>query len=194
MQSGFALASFSFWVIEIFFKEVIFTFLANHETHIWTRLTTGNSLMVLCNFLSYTIQNYLTCYQSSVILMSRIPLTVCWCHCTKPECNCMIFRFLCFRPWSTGTHKIVLEKQGGKVEFDSGGYHFASTVRSAATSGGNRGMVRARKLAQEVPSLATSLPLSFSSRVFVRSDKERLDVMKVIDVHVHDAYLQKWKM
>ena len=89
----------------------------------------------------------------------------------------------------TGTHKIVLEKEGEKVEFDSGGYHFASSVRSAATSGGSGDMVRARRLAQEVPSLATSLSLSYSSSVFVRCDKERLDVMKVIDVHVHDAYL-----
>ncbi|XP_015750593.1 PREDICTED: baculoviral IAP repeat-containing protein 6-like, partial [Acropora digitifera] len=80
----------------------------------------------------------------------------------------------------TGTHKIVLEKDGGKLEFDSGGYHFASSVRSVASSGGSGGMVRARRLAQEVSSLATSLPLSFSSSVFVRCDKERLDVMKVL--------------
>lgn len=80
----------------------------------------------------------------------------------------------------TGTHKIVLEKEGGKLEFDSGGYHFASSVRSVTASGGSGGMVRARRLAQEVSSLATSLPLSFSSSVFVRCDKERLDVMKVI--------------
>ncbi|XP_068681369.1 baculoviral IAP repeat-containing protein 6-like isoform X1 [Montipora foliosa] len=84
------------------------------------------------------------------------------------------------RPLQFGTHKIVLEKEGGKVEFDSGGYHFASSVRSAATSGGSGGMVRARRLAQEVSSLATSLPLSYSSSVFVRCDKERLDVMKVL--------------
>ena len=82
----------------------------------------------------------------------------------------------------TGTHKIVLEKADGKLEFDSGGYHFASSVRSAATNGGSGGMVRARRLAQEVSSLATSLPLSFSSSVFVRCDKERLDVMKVRSV------------
>lgn len=73
----------------------------------------------------------------------------------------------------------MLEKDDGKLEFDSGGYHFASSVRSAATGGGSGGMVRARRLAQEVSSLATSLPLSSSSSVFVRCDKERLDVMKV---------------
>lgn len=73
----------------------------------------------------------------------------------------------------------MIEKDDGKLEFDSGGYHFASSIRSAATSGGSGGMVRARRLAQEVSSLATSLPLSGSSSVFVRCDKERLDVMKV---------------
>ena len=79
----------------------------------------------------------------------------------------------------TGTHKIVVEKDG-KLEFDSGGYHFASSVRSAGNGTGSGGMVRARRLAQEVSSLATSLPLSCSSSVFVRCDKERLDVMKVM--------------
>lgn len=72
-----------------------------------------------------------------------------------------------------------MEKDDGKLEFDSGGYHFASSIRSAATGGGSGGMIRARRLAQEVSSLATSLPLSGSSSVFVRCDKERLDVMKV---------------
>ena len=81
---------------------------------------------------------------------------------------------------STGTHRIAIEKDDGKLEFDSGGYHFASSVRSAANGGGSGGMVRARRLAQEVSSLATSLPLSSSSSVFVRCDKERLDVMKVL--------------
>lgn len=79
----------------------------------------------------------------------------------------------------TGTHRIVVEKDDGKLEFDPGGFHFASSVRSAATVGGSGSMVRARRLAQEVSSLATSLPLSSSSSVFVRCDKERLDVMKV---------------
>ena len=86
--------------------------------------------------------------------------------------------FLILPSFLTGTHKIVLEKDG-KLEFDSNGYHFASSVRSAANGGSSGGMVRARRLAQEVSSLATSLPLSCSSSVFVRCDKERLDVMKV---------------
>ena len=89
------------------------------------------------------------------------------------------FSFLTPSFFSTGTHKIVVEKDG-KLEFDSGGYHFASSVRSAGNGTGSGGMVRARRLAQEVSSLATSLPLSCSSSVFVRCDKERLDVMKVM--------------
>ena len=39
---------------------------------------------------------------------------------------------------------------------------------------------RARRLAQEISTLATSLPLSTSSSVFVRVDEDRLDVMKVL--------------
>lgn len=82
----------------------------------------------------------------------------------------------------------MIEKDDGKLEFEPGGYHFASSVRSTVNTGGSGSMVRARRLAQEVSSLATSLPLSSSSSVFVRCDKERLDVMKVImnlcqDIH-----------
>ncbi len=40
---------------------------------------------------------------------------------------------------------------------------------------------RARRLAQEAVTLSTSLPLSYSSSVFVRCDEERLDVMKVFE-------------
>lgn len=83
----------------------------------------------------------------------------------------------------------MIEKDDGKLEFDSGGYHFASSIRSAATGGGSGGMVRARRLAQEVSSLATSLPLSSSSSVFVRCDKERLDVMKVFTNRCITRYL-----
>ena len=41
---------------------------------------------------------------------------------------------------------------------------------------------RAKRLAQETVTLSNSLPLSFSSSVFVRCDEERLDVMKVCKV------------
>lgn len=40
---------------------------------------------------------------------------------------------------------------------------------------------RAKRLAQETVTLSNSLPISYSSSVFVRCDEERLDIMKVID-------------
>ncbi len=39
---------------------------------------------------------------------------------------------------------------------------------------------RTRRLAQEIVTLSTSLPLSLSSSVFLRNADERLDVMKVL--------------
>ena len=38
---------------------------------------------------------------------------------------------------------------------------------------------RTRRLAQEIVSLNSSLPLSLSSSVFIRASEERLDAMKV---------------
>lgn len=55
-------------------------------------------------------------------------------------------------------------------------YHFEGTVRAA---GERAHPARMKRLAQEAATLATSLPLSYSSSVFVRTDTDRLDVMKV---------------
>lgn len=55
-------------------------------------------------------------------------------------------------------------------------YHFESAVRAA---GERVHPARMKRLAQEAATLATSLPLSYSSSVFVRTDADRLDVMKV---------------
>lgn len=55
-------------------------------------------------------------------------------------------------------------------------YHFESNVRSA---GERCHPARMKRLAQEAVTLSTSLPLSYSSSVFVRTDQDRLDVMKV---------------
>lgn len=57
-------------------------------------------------------------------------------------------------------------------------YHFEGTVRAA---GERAHPTRMKRLAQEAATLATSLPLSYSSSVFVRTDTDRLDVMKVSD-------------
>uniref|UniRef100_T1IPT5 Dual E2 ubiquitin-conjugating enzyme/E3 ubiquitin-protein ligase BIRC6 n=1 Tax=Strigamia maritima TaxID=126957 RepID=T1IPT5_STRMM len=56
-------------------------------------------------------------------------------------------------------------------------YHFESNMRAA---GDHSHPARARRLAQEAVTLSTSLPLSYSSSVFVRCDQDRLDVMKVL--------------
>ncbi|XP_037876101.1 survivin-1 isoform X3 [Bombyx mori] len=56
-------------------------------------------------------------------------------------------------------------------------YHFEGTVRAA---GERSHPARVKRLAQEAATLATSLPLSYSSSVFVRYDAVRLDVMKVL--------------
>lgn len=58
-------------------------------------------------------------------------------------------------------------------------YHFENNVRIA----GERGHpARIKRLAQETVTLSTSLPLSYSSSVFVRCDNDRLDVMKVSEI------------
>uniref|UniRef100_A0A336MXH4 CSON002646 protein n=1 Tax=Culicoides sonorensis TaxID=179676 RepID=A0A336MXH4_CULSO len=56
-------------------------------------------------------------------------------------------------------------------------HHFETNVRMA----GDRGHpARVKRLAQETVTLSTSLPLSYSSSVFVRCDTDRLDIMKVL--------------
>ena len=74
------------------------------------------------------------------------------------------------------TYQILVENEYGTIRFHVP-YHFQSRVQSATSSAQNA--ARSRRLAQEVASLSTSLPLSQSSSVFVRCDEERLDVMKV---------------
>jgi baculoviral IAP repeat-containing protein 6 len=76
------------------------------------------------------------------------------------------------------TYQILEESEYGTIRFHVP-YHFQSRVQSATSSAQNA--ARSRRLAQEVATLSTSLPLSQSSSVFVRCDEERLDVMKVLD-------------
>lgn len=56
-------------------------------------------------------------------------------------------------------------------------HHFESNVRMSSDRG-HPG--RVKRLAQEATTLSTSLPLSYSSSVFVRCDTDRLDIMKVL--------------
>lgn len=72
------------------------------------------------------------------------------------------------------------------VEAENNGYrfvvshHFEKMVRMA---GDRYHPSRVKRLAQEAVTLSTSLPLSYSSSVFVRCDTDRLDVMKVSAIH-----------
>ena len=76
----------------------------------------------------------------------------------------------------TDTYQFLEEDETGRLNFLSS-FHYEGRLQhsTAAVYGASRG----RRLAQEVSALATSLPLSSSSSVFVRCDEDRLDVMKV---------------
>ena len=72
------------------------------------------------------------------------------------------------------------EDDSGRIRFKVP-FFFDSRVQSSlsSSSSSSAAATRARRLAQEVATLSTSLPLSPSSSVFVCCDEERLDVMKV---------------
>ncbi|XP_055530487.1 baculoviral IAP repeat-containing protein 6 isoform X3 [Wyeomyia smithii] len=73
------------------------------------------------------------------------------------------------------THEMIAETDNGYRFTIS--HHFETNVRMA----GDRGHPgRVKRLAQETVTLSTSLPLSYSSSVFVRCDTDRLDIMKVL--------------
>ncbi|CAK1550991.1 unnamed protein product [Leptosia nina] len=74
------------------------------------------------------------------------------------------------------TFEMIAEEPDGGFRFTVP-YHFEATVRAA---GERTHPARMKRLAQEAATLATSLPLSYSSSVFVRTDTDRLDVMKVL--------------
>lgn len=59
-------------------------------------------------------------------------------------------------------------------------FHYATSLNSVGSAGGGSALgKRTRRLAQEIVSLSSSLPLSMNSSVFVRTSEERLDAMKV---------------
>lgn len=74
------------------------------------------------------------------------------------------------------TYEMVTE-EGKNLKFHVS-HHYESNVKATGTV---TNVSRTRRLAQEAVTLSTSLPLAFSSSVFVRCDEERLDVMKVGD-------------
>ncbi|XP_017776572.1 PREDICTED: baculoviral IAP repeat-containing protein 6 isoform X2 [Nicrophorus vespilloides] len=74
------------------------------------------------------------------------------------------------------TFEMILELPEGGYKFVIS-HHYEGNVRSAGESSHP---ARVKRLAQEAVTLATSLPLSHSSSVFVRCDTDRLDIMKVL--------------
>jgi hypothetical protein len=73
------------------------------------------------------------------------------------------------------TYEMITECSEGGYQFVVS-YHFESNMRAA---GERSHPSRVKRLAQETVTLSTSLPLSYSSSVFVRCDTDRLDIMKV---------------
>lgn len=74
------------------------------------------------------------------------------------------------------TYEMISESSDGNGYQFVVSYHFESNVRA---SGDRSHPARVKRLAQETVTLSTSLPLSYSSSVFVRCDADRLDIMKV---------------
>ncbi|XP_069689782.1 baculoviral IAP repeat-containing protein 6 isoform X2 [Periplaneta americana] len=74
------------------------------------------------------------------------------------------------------TYEMITECSEGGYQFVVS-YHFESNMRAA---GERSHPSRVKRLAQETVTLSTSLPLSYSSSVFVRCDTDRLDIMKVL--------------
>lgn len=74
------------------------------------------------------------------------------------------------------TFEMITENSEGGYQF-AVSYHFESNLRSA---GERCHPARVKRLAQETVTLSTSLPLSYSSSVYVRCDADRLDIMKVL--------------
>ncbi len=73
-----------------------------------------------------------------------------------------------------------MSEDGGTLTFNIS-HHYESNVKAA---GDVPNASRARRLAQEAVTLSTSLPLSYSSSVFVRCDEDRLDLMKVRPMYI----------
>ncbi|XP_063908314.1 baculoviral IAP repeat-containing protein 6 isoform X4 [Zophobas morio] len=75
-----------------------------------------------------------------------------------------------------GSYEMISELPEGGLKFVVS-HHFESNAKS---TGEQSHPARVKRIAQEAVTLSTSLPLSYSSSVFVRYDTSRLDVMKVL--------------
>ncbi|CAF1366021.1 unnamed protein product, partial [Rotaria sordida] len=93
---------------------------------------------------------------------------------TLEEFYCQTMKLLQF-----STCPITIENEtNDKILFNKKlKYHYEDIVRDALTI---NSMQRIKRLAQEQITISTSLPLSFSSTIFVRSDENRMDIMKIL--------------
>lgn len=73
------------------------------------------------------------------------------------------------------TFEMIVESSTTPYKFAIS-HHYEGMVKLA---GDRYHPSRVKRLAQEAVTLSTSLPLSYSSSVFVRCDTDRLDIMKV---------------
>lgn len=82
----------------------------------------------------------------------------------------------CLKPLQFDTYEMVVEDAERGIRFVVS-HHYEGSVRGAGDLCTPR---RMKRLAQEAVTLSSSLPLSYSSSVFVRTDVDRLDIMKVL--------------
>ncbi|KAL3288526.1 hypothetical protein HHI36_002967 [Cryptolaemus montrouzieri] len=75
-----------------------------------------------------------------------------------------------------GSYEMITELPEGGMKFVIS-HHFESNAKSTSEQSHP---ARVKRIAQETVTLSSSLPLSYSSSVFVRYDTSRLDVMKVL--------------
>ncbi|CAH0552135.1 unnamed protein product [Brassicogethes aeneus] len=81
------------------------------------------------------------------------------------------------------SYEMIKEQPDGGCKFVVS-HHFESNAR---LTGEQSHPTRVKRIAQEAVTLSNSLPLSFSSSVFVRYDTSRLDVMKVLIIGPSDT-------
>jgi baculoviral IAP repeat-containing protein 6 len=78
--------------------------------------------------------------------------------------------------WEKNYMRYMKKLQFDIVNIDVKGHHYNSQM----VKGGAVSKEKVLRLAQEQGSISTSLPLNFSSSVFVRIDEQHMDVMKVL--------------
>ncbi|XP_055907013.1 baculoviral IAP repeat-containing protein 6 isoform X1 [Eupeodes corollae] len=102
-------------------------------------------------------------------------------HCStrmeKPLSKSIEERYLgVMKKMQFDSYEMIVESEKNGFRFAIS-HHFEKMVHKA---GDRYHPSRVKRLAQEAVTLSTSLPLSYSSSVFVRCDTDRLDIMKVL--------------